>query len=75
MIIEIKVKPKSSQDKIIQVGPNVYQAMVRAVPENNQANEAVCRLVADHFGVAFSRVFVVSGKTSSHKLIDVAWTK
>jgi uncharacterized protein YggU (UPF0235/DUF167 family) len=40
-------------------------------PADNQANEAVIDILADHFNIAPSRIRIRSGNKSSHKLIEI----
>lgn len=80
----IRLTPKSSKDLIETVvhdadGRQYLAARVRAVPEKGLANKALEKLVAKTFGIALSRVEVVSGSTSRLKqvllhceLIDIA---
>jgi hypothetical protein len=44
---------------------------IAAVPERGKANEELCRLLADHFRVSQASVSVVSGKTSTLKLVRI----
>jgi len=44
---------------------------VTAPPVDGRANEALCRLVAKHAGIARSRVRVIRGHTAREKTLDV----
>ncbi len=44
---------------------------VAAPPEKGRANEALCEVLASHYGVAPSRVRVVAGATSSRKRVRI----
>ncbi|MGA2369005.1 MAG: DUF167 domain-containing protein [Dehalococcoidia bacterium] len=48
-----------------------YVVRVRALPQDNKANEAVINLLAKHFKVAKTSVRIVSGLTSRHKIIEI----
>jgi uncharacterized protein YggU (UPF0235/DUF167 family) len=42
-----------------------------AAPVDDQANVAVCKLIADHLGVRVSRVEIVSGHHSRDKVLSI----
>ncbi len=47
------------------------KARVRAAPENNEANQALEKLIAKAFGVAKGKVKVVRGQTARMKQLDI----
>jgi len=70
MRIEVKVQPKSSQEKIVHQD-GVVKAYVRVAPEAGKANAAVIALLAKHYKVRKSAITIIQGKQSRHKVIDV----
>ena len=63
-----RVKPGSSKGPLIESGPEgelIVYVRERAV--DGKANSAVLRLLAEHFGVAPSRIQLVSGPASRLK--------
>ncbi|HEV2689622.1 MAG TPA: DUF167 domain-containing protein [Bryobacteraceae bacterium] len=72
MDIRVKVIPKSSKTELAGVLPDgTWKVKVAAAPEKGKANRALCEFLAEHLGVAKSRVRVVSGETSHLKRIRV----
>jgi len=81
MLINIKVIPKSSQNKIIlendvfKINPKVEQAHFRVkitdAPEKGKANYKVIKLLARHFKVAKSDIEIVKGLTKREKLVKI----
>lgn len=71
MRINIKVIPKSSQEKVVEEadGLKVY---VRVAPDKGKANKAVIELVAEHYGVRKADVEIVTGETSRNKIVEVS---
>lgn len=64
--------PRSSCSGIVGELPDgTLKVKVAAVPERGKANAELCRVLAEHFGVAKSAVTVVSGHTSALKLVRV----
>ncbi|OHA89409.1 MAG: hypothetical protein A2653_02090 [Candidatus Zambryskibacteria bacterium RIFCSPHIGHO2_01_FULL_43_25] len=71
MKIFVTVKTGSRQDEVEKIGLSDFKVKVREQAEKGKANKAVCRLLAEHFGVAQSQVEVVSGFTSAKKIIQI----
>jgi len=71
MKIQVKVKPNSNTGKLSQEG-NSFIVKVKEPPKEGKANQAVIRLLAEHFGVPQSQVRILSGFRSRNKVIEVA---
>ena len=72
MDIRVKVIPKSSKTELAGYLPDgTWKIKVAAVPEKGRANQALREFLADHFGVAKSKVRIVSGETSHIKRIHL----
>jgi uncharacterized protein (TIGR00251 family) len=73
MTLRVKVIPRSSRSEIVgELADGTLKVKIAAVPERGKANEELCRVLAEHFGVARTAVRVVSGHTSALKLVRVA---
>ena len=70
--VTVRVTPRSGRDEIEAGAGGVLAVRVTAAPDDGKANRAVCRLVADAFGVPKTSVSVVSGRTARVKILDVA---
>ena len=71
MRISVKAKPNAHHESITDLGGNSYEVAVTALPVKGLANEAIAKALAAHFGVARSRVRLVSGFTSRQKVFEV----
>ena len=71
MKIQVKVKPNSKTDEVSREGDS-FIVRVREPPKEGKANQAVIKLLAEHFGVPQSQVRILSGFRSSNKVIEVA---
>lgn len=71
MVIKVKVQTRSHQEKIEETGLDEYKIWVTVPPADNQANEAVIDILAEHFNTAPSNIRIISGYKSTHKLIEV----
>ncbi len=67
-MVSVRVKPGSKKGPLVEADPDGgLTVFVRERAIEGQANAAVTRLLAEHFGVARSRVELVSGATSRVK--------
>ncbi len=69
MTIQIKVKTKQQESKVLQTGDFEYTVWVKALPDKNKANEEIVSLLAKHFSVNRDEIQIKTGKTSSRKTI------
>jgi uncharacterized protein (TIGR00251 family) len=71
MKIQVKVKPNSRTEEVSQESDS-FMVKVKEPPKEGKANEAVIRLLAEHFGVPQSQVRILSGFKSKNKVVEVA---
>lgn len=71
MKIQVMVKPNSKTEKVSREG-NGFIVKVKEPPREGKANQALIKLLAEHFGVPKSQVRILSGFTSKIKVIEVA---
>jgi len=71
MKIQVRVKPNSRTEEVSQEGDS-FIVKVKEPPKEGKANQAVIKLVAEHFGVPRSRVRILSGFRSKNKVVEVA---
>lgn len=72
MKVTVAVKPGSKKGPLIETDENgglVIYVRERAI--DGAANEAVIKLLAEHFGIAKSNVTLISGGKSKAKLFHV----
>jgi uncharacterized protein (TIGR00251 family) len=71
MKIQVKVKPSSKTEEVNQEGDS-FIIKVKEPPREGKANQAVIKLLAEHFGVPKSQVRILSGYGSRNKVVEVA---
>ena len=71
MKIQVKVKPSSKTEEVSQEGDS-FIVKVKEPPNEGKANQAVLKLLAEHFGAPQSQVRILSGFKSKNKVIEVA---
>lgn len=67
----VRVKPGSRKGPLVEASADEIVVYVRERAVDGAANEGLVRALADHFGVAPSRVTVVKGHTSRIKRVEV----
>jgi hypothetical protein len=70
MIISVKVKPNSREDKIEKIDGNVYNISVKTPAKEGKANISVIKLLSKYFEVSFRKI-IVKNSTSRTKLIEI----
>ena len=71
MKIQVKAKPNSRTEEVSQEGDS-FVVKVKEPPMEGKANQAVVKLLAEHFGVRQSQVRILSGFRSRNKVIEIA---
>ena len=70
MKIHVRVKPNSRTEEVSQEADS-FIVKVKEPPKEGKANEAVTKLLAEHFGVPRSQVKILSGFKSKNKVVEV----
>jgi len=71
LIIDILVRPRSSQDKIVGEHDGCLKINITAPPVDGKANGHLCKYLAKVFKVPKSRVILLKGVTGRHKRIKI----
>lgn len=71
MKLRVKVKPNARTEKFEALPDGTWVAAVKAPPVDGKANEALTRLIADHFRVPRSRIVIRSGASGRMKLVEI----
>lgn len=74
MKIFVKVKPGAKTAKVEKSKneKNAFVVWVKAAAKNGRANDALIKILAEHFGIAPSSVNILSGRGARRKIIDIA---
>ncbi len=71
MIVNVRVKTKSSEQKIVKFGDNRFLIYLVSEPENNEANIELINLLSKHFGVSVKNIHFKRGLTSQDKMLEI----
>jgi len=66
-IINVKAKVKASDRGLKVDADGTYVVRTPAAPEKGRANEDIREILAEHLGIAKSRIELVGGQTSRKK--------
>ncbi|MDO8589836.1 MAG: DUF167 domain-containing protein [bacterium] len=76
--IFVKAKPNAKENKVIppplKLMPDAedwYTVSVKERPAEGKANQAITKLIAEHFKVPHSQVRLISGATSKRKVFEI----
>lgn len=72
LLLDVKVVPKSSRDRIVGELDGALKVAVSAAPERGAANAAVCKLLAKSLGLRLQQVAVEAGHTNPRKTLRIA---
>lgn len=70
MIIKIKAKPNSGEEKI-EEKEGFFQVNLKESPEKNKANIELINLLAKHFNKPAGEIKIIRGKTGHNKIIEI----
>jgi len=71
MKIKVKVKTKSKTQSIERVGEGDFLVKVKSKPDKGKANAEVIKVLGKHFKIPQSQIKILSGVTSSRKIISI----
>jgi len=72
MLIEVKVRPNSKDDRIVKINPpQSIEVELRAKPENNQANERLLSFLTKMLKLPKNSLKIIRGHTERKKLIKI----
>lgn len=71
LLLAVYIQPRASRDEITGQHGEALRIRVAAPPVDGEANAALCRFLADTFGVAKSAVSVESGQSGRRKTVRI----
>jgi uncharacterized protein (TIGR00251 family) len=74
VLLDVKVVPKSSRNRIVGELDGALKVAVSAAPERGAANEAVRKLIAKSLGMRVQQITIEAGHTNPRKTLRIAGT-
>ncbi len=75
MKIKVKVKTKAKQEKVVKIGDANFEVYIKQVPEHGKANIAVIKAIAKYFKIPQNNIKILTGKTNSHKIVEINFAR
>lgn len=75
ILLNAKITPKASTNKIGKVFNNSLKIYVTAAPEDGQANKAVIKLLVEALEISKNSIFIMQGLTAQNKVISITGNK
>jgi uncharacterized protein len=77
LAVRVRLSPKSAFDRIegiehLSDGSAVLKVRVRAVPQDGEANRALCLLLAKSLAIGASAIVLESGATARVKILAIS---
>ena len=69
--IRVRVKPRASKSRILDVREGILQVALAAPPVDGAANAELIRTLAAHFGCGKTAIEIVTGAGSRSKLVAI----
>ncbi len=67
--LEVKVQPRARKQQIQKIRDKEYKICVLSPPFEGKANREVISVLASHFHLSPSRVKIIKGQKSRHKIV------
>lgn len=71
LMLKIMLQPKANCDEIVGMHGDYLKIRIKALPTEGQANAALIKLLAKHYGVTQSQVKIIAGKQSRYKTVAI----
>jgi len=71
LVCRLRVQPRATSNGFAGLLGDRLKLRVQSPPVDGKANEAVCRFLADAFGVPLARVELMAGAGSRDKLVRI----
>ena len=71
VLLSVKLQPRASKNEICEAQGDELKVKVTAPPVDSAANEALIQLLAEKLGCGRSRIEIVRGHKSRHKVLKL----
>jgi len=70
--IKLRVITRAKKEELQKLSEDSYRIKVSSQPEKGKANKRIIELLSKEFGVKKRDIKIVSGETSSRKVIEIS---
>lgn len=73
MLINIKIIPRSSKNEVVgKMTDGKLKIKLTAPPVDGKANDALIKLLSEHYKVNKSQIKITRGRTNQIKLVEIS---
>jgi len=69
--IKVRLIPNAKKFKLVQIEENVFRIWITEKPLENKANEALIKILADHYKIAKTNFRIIAGERGRDKVIEI----
>ena len=71
-LLSLRVRPSAARNEVVGFTDGVLEVRVAAPPVKGKANQELIAFLSQTLGVSKSRLNIIKGQTSRHKVIAIA---
>jgi len=80
LLLNVRIQPQASNDQLLNVihnknSPDQIRLRIRAAPVDSKANKQLQKFIAKLFGVAKTKIVLLSGESSHNKKLLIKYPK
>ena len=71
MLIRVYVTPNAKETRVVKVSDDYFEVRINEMAVGGRANKRLLEILAEHFKVKKSRIFILKGRKTRNKLVQV----
>ena len=71
-LLSLRVRPNAARNEVVGFTDGVLEVRIAAPPVKGKANQELIAFLSQTLGVSKSRLTIIKGQTSRHKVIAIA---
>jgi len=71
MLIKVKVQAGVKKEELVKKSEDAFEAKVREKAEKGMANKRTREILAKHFKVSLSKIFLIKGSKEKNKIFEI----
>jgi hypothetical protein len=71
MLIKVKVQAGVRKEELVKKSEDAFEVKVREKAEKGMANKRTREILAKHFKVSLSKIFLIKGSKEKNKIFEI----
>ena len=71
MLVKVRVTPNAKEARVTKTGEDSFEVRVDEKAVDGRANKRLLEILAEHFNVSKSKIFLVKGAKSRDKIVEI----